>query len=81
LHWAGGSRRLAGLLYLRAEVSGSGEDFSDDGVDVFFGGAVIDDAGAEGEVAVDCSVGEVDATAADDAIEDATVEVVEIVSG
>ena len=47
-------------------------------MDVLFGGAVIDDTGAEGEAAVDGGVGEIDAAAADDAIEDAAIQVVEV---
>jgi hypothetical protein len=47
-------------------------------VDVWLGGAVVDDAGAEGEVAVDGGVGDVNAATADDAVEDATVKVIEV---
>ena len=63
---------------LCGELGGGGEDFGEDGVDVGFGGAVVDDAGTEGEVTADRGVGEVDAAATDYAIEDAAVEFVEI---
>ena len=47
-------------------------------MDIELGGAVVDDACAESEVTVNGGVGEVDATAAYDAIENAAIEVVEI---
>ena len=66
------------MLGGRGEFSCGGQHFSDDGVDVRLSGAVVDDAGAESEVATECGVGEINAAPADDAIEDAAVEVVEI---
>ena len=81
---AGESGRFAGLCAFAellagcAELGGGGEDFSDNGVDVGFGSAVVDDAGAEREMAVDGGVGEIDAAATIDAIENAAVEVVKV---
>ena len=60
------------------EFGRRGEHFSDDGVDIRFSGAMVHDAGSQGEVAVDGGVGQVDAAPTDDVVEDAAVEVVQI---
>src|SRR3954452_17994006 len=57
-----------------ANFGGCGDGFFDDGVNVGLGGAVIDEARAESEASVDGGVGDVNATALDNALHEAGVE-------
>jgi len=69
---------LPAWLGVGGDFSGCGENFGDDGVDVRFDGAVVDDTGAQRKVAVDGGVGQVDAAATNDSIENTAVEVVQV---
>lgn len=75
--------RLTPLAYVTRlirngkNITGGGEDFGWDGVDVGVGGAVVDDAGAETEFRVERGVGEIDAATGDDSLEDFEVQLVE----
>ena len=60
------------------EFCGRGKYFADDVFDVVFAGSMVDDAGAQSEVAVNGRIGDVDAAPADNAIENAAVEGIEI---
>lgn len=61
-----------------ADFLGSGQHFTDDQTHVLFRRAVVDDAGAQRELIVDGCVGEIDASAADDTIEDCPVQAVQV---
>ncbi len=58
-----------------------GHHFFHDGGDVGVGGAVVNDAGAKGEGAVDAGVGQVDAPAAEDLAQDRGVALIQLCLG
>lgn len=58
-------------------ITGGGEDFGWDGVDVGVGGAVVDDTGAETEFGLERCVGEIDAAVGDDSLEDIEIHPIE----